>query len=1006
VDGQSFYTAPARSDPSYNYYFARDVEFYIAGEDLSNIDFIKEKLMAEGVLSTALGWTGFYNSSDNTYYQPWTSDQPPYHAVAIVGWDDNKVTKAPNPGAWLCKNSWGTGWGDAGYFWVSYYDKQCCQHPQMGAVSFQDVERMRYDRVYYHDYHGWRNTLTECTEALNAFTAAGDELLEAVSFYTAADTVEYTVKVYDNFESGVLESELTSQSGIIYHTGFHTVDLNTPLELTEGDDFYLYVELSHGGHAYDQTSDIDILLGATYRATVVSDGNLGESYYREDGQWFDLFFDDNSANFCIKGYATYDSDNDGVNDILDNCPYENNPQQEDADNDFIGDACDDCPNDKYNDADGDGICGDVDNCPETANEYQEDYDGDDVGDACDNCLYIENPEQLDADDDGIGDACDECPYDDENDIDGDDICGDVDNCPHIYNPDQDDADGDGIGDACEANDILTTTPDVNNVSTYRSTDIMVSFNIPIDEETLDNTSFVVDSRLTGRVDGSMEYYDGSNMVIFYPSEPFMAGDVIATIITDRIFTASGSPLKRSYIWAFTAASAAAPVDFPGPYPGETTGENPYSITAADFNGDGAVDLATANSGSNNITVLLNDGNGDFTGVDYASGTAPFAILSADFNGDGHPDLVTVNRLSADVTIFLGNGDGTFGGGVSYEIDEKPISVTAADYDGDGDNDIAIGHYDEQDFSNISFLFNNGDGTFADVVDRPYANSSMGICSVDIDNDGDFDLVTANYSFNDIAVLLNDGMGVFEASLKYPVGDLAYYVAAADFNGDSFLDLAVANQLSHSVTILINNGYGVYGGFVEYPVGRLPTFVTTADFDGDGDIDFASNSSVHDSVTVWLNDGDGDFGTVRKFEVGDKPYSISAADFNGDDIIDLAVSNVESDDVSIMISRTATDVAEIEFLPAKFTLEQNYPNPFNPATSIIFSLPTASTVTLDVYNILGQNVANLAAGRLEAGRHTVVWEGVDAAGKEVASGIYFYRLKAGDYTASRKMLLLK
>jgi Tol biopolymer transport system component len=88
------------------------------------------------------------------------------------------------------------------------------------------------------------------------------------------------------------------------------------------------------------------------------------------------------------------------------------------------------------------------------------------------------------------------------------------------------------------------------------------------------------------------------------------------------------------------------------------------------------------------------------------------------------------------------------------------------------------------------------------------------------------------------------------------------------------------------------------------------------------------------------------------------------------------------------------------------LEDNFPNPFNPETKISFNLQDASDVTLDVYNIVGQKVITLADGYHEAGRHSVVWDGKDAAGQQVASGIYLYRVTAGEYTETRRMVLLK
>jgi hypothetical protein len=89
------------------------------------------------------------------------------------------------------------------------------------------------------------------------------------------------------------------------------------------------------------------------------------------------------------------------------------------------------------------------------------------------------------------------------------------------------------------------------------------------------------------------------------------------------------------------------------------------------------------------------------------------------------------------------------------------------------------------------------------------------------------------------------------------------------------------------------------------------------------------------------------------------------------------------------------------LPTEFALSQNYPNPFNPATRISFSLPEAADVKLEVFNVLGQNVAVPIDGFLEAGEHSVVWDA-----SEFSSGVYLYRLVSGNHAETRKMLLLK
>jgi C1A family cysteine protease len=294
---------PERTNPDYHYYYVNDIEWYDIGDNLENMDLIKSKIMNYGAISIGFcDYDQFLDIMNYTYYQPPTSPIEITHNVAIIGWDNNKITQAPEKGAWLCKNSFGTGWGLDGYFWISYYDKHCCHYDaREWTASFQGVEPMPYNQIYYHDYHGWQDTLNESTEAFNAFYSASNNTLQAVSFFTATDNVDYIVRIYDTFESGELKGEFSNVSGTIPHMGFHTVDLDQPASLHPDDNFYIYLKLSNGGQPYDRTIEANEWWGGV---RIESVSHPGESYYYDNGDWYDLYDFDNTANFCIKGLAT------------------------------------------------------------------------------------------------------------------------------------------------------------------------------------------------------------------------------------------------------------------------------------------------------------------------------------------------------------------------------------------------------------------------------------------------------------------------------------------------------------------------------------------------------------------------------------------------------------------------------------------------------------------------------------------------------------------------------
>jgi len=124
-----------------------------------------------------------------------------------------------------------------------------------------------------------------------------------------------------------------------------------------------------------------------------------------------------------------------------------------------------------------------------------------------------------------------------------------------------------------------------------------------------------------------------------------------------------------------------------------TQKAPHSVVVADFNGDGKLDLATANEGSDNITVLLGDGTGRFLAgpiSSFKTGSGPYSIAVGDFNGDGKPDLAITNRESNNVTVLLGDGKGGFmTAGKPFPVGTEPFSIAVGDFNGDGKADLAV-----------------------------------------------------------------------------------------------------------------------------------------------------------------------------------------------------------------------------------------------------------------------------------------------------------------------------
>jgi len=165
--------------------------------------------------------------------------------------------------------------------------------------------------------------------------------------------------------------------------------------------------------------------------------------------------------------------------------------------------------------------------------------------------------------------------------------------------------------------------------------------------------------------------------------------------------------------------------------------------------------------------------------------------------------------------------------------------------------------------------------------------------------------------------------------------------------------------------------------------------------------YADLDTVILSTVIW----DLDYASADTFNVDVADY---APNWWGTQWVDPTFEKYYMYREVILSNETAVGIGNtgVTTVPTEYSLDQNYPNPFNPTTSIGYYLPTASNLTIDIYNILGSKVTTLFNGKQDAGSHTVVWNGTDNFGNSVASGIYFYQMSAENFNQTRKMMLLK
>lgn len=298
----------------------------------------------------------------------------------------------------------------------------------------------------------------------------------------------------------------------------------------------------------------------------------------------------------------------------------------------------------------------------------------------------------------------------------------------------------------------------------------------------------------------------------------------------------------------------------------SVGTSPAAIAVGDFNGDGKIDIAVANTGSGNVSILLGNGDGTFqTATNYSAGNSPTDIAVRDFNGDGKLDLAVfqsgANGGAVSVSILLGNGDGTFQAPKTLALTVSLAFIAVADFDGDKKSDLAV-----CDSANLNIFIGNGDGTFQAAKTTPLSSGCLGLLTADFNTDSKTDLATITAAGNNpagIQILLGKGDGTFSTGMLFNYAGIKLPVVATDLNHDGKVDLVLSTsqvscqagpptvcQATVSITGSLGNGDGTFqngqtitGASFPVPSGAPPVHTFVGDFNGDGKLDLAYQNRI-------------------------------------------------------------------------------------------------------------------------------------------------------------------
>ncbi len=556
--------------------------------------------------------------------------------------------------------------------------------------------------------------------------------------------------------------------------------------------------------------------------------------------------------------------------------------------------------------------------------------------------------------------------------------------------------------------VVSTAPGQHALNVAPDSDIIVTFADDMNTASFTNNTIRIYASQSGyHSSGNINYNPASRELSFNPDNDFLIGENVEVTLTRGIQTVGGDSLPAAYQWGFRIQTLNGSMVF-GDTLAKPVGNFANSMTTGDFDNDGDLDFAV--SRETYFDIWLNDGNGNLTpGTTVNIGFYAYSVSAIDLDSDGDLDIMAGAASSDQILFFSNNGNGIFTYAFALQVGYDTGPILKGDFNGDGYLDLIV---TGTPWGSLSVFINNRNGGF--TLNSNIMISMSTLAQGDIDNDGDLDIIVGSYfpQYN-LFILENDGAAGFAqtstVSLSFPV---PIRIVVNDFNGDGAVDLVVTYEFDSEISFWANDGTGNFYESTTLNLGGIYTPDVVGDLDGDGDLDLALNlyafSTPQPPISIVANNGSGLFTGFSTATINPES-SLKGGDFDGDGDLDLAFLKFAANIYNIIILKNGPPVGIIggpEPLPKEFALHQNYPNPFNPATTIRYDLPKPAQVTLTIYNILGQKVRTLVNDYETAGYKSVVWDGINEAGHPVGSGLYIYRIEAGDFRKSLKLLLVK